>query len=105
MDENITNIELNDTEPNTDDAFKQVVEEQMNKIRSQSMLIGAQTVCNVILQKIYTHQAKTIKMTYRDYERLIKEIHDFCKTGISRKVNVDGTTSPIEDNINTEVNE
>lgn len=75
------------------DELKQAIETQMSNIRRQSMLIGAQTACNVILQKIH---AKPGKKTYRDYERLIKEIQTFCEIGISRKINPDGTTSPVE---------
>lgn len=80
-----------------DDELTKVVEEQMGKLRTQSMLLGAQSMCRVILQKIYDAQAKPGKKSYRDLERLIIDIKQFCETGISRKVNADGTTSPIEE--------
>ena len=35
-----------------DDELTKVVEEQMGKLRTQSMLLGAQSMCRVILQKI-----------------------------------------------------
>lgn len=75
-----------------EDELKKAVEEQLSKVRTQSMLIGAQTACTVILQKITAAQQNG-KMSYRDYERLIKDISTFCRIGISRKVDADGTTS------------
>ena len=105
MDENNINTELEEEslemvdEPVSqmdDDQLKKAIEEQMSKLRTQSMLMGAQAICQVILQKIHTVQQKPGKKTYRDYERLIAEIENFCKTAISRQVNADGTTSEKE---------
>lgn len=106
MDENKTNVELEEKSVETteedvskmdNDALKSAIEEQMRKLRTQSLLLGAQSICQVILQKIYEVQQKPGKKTYRDYERLIKDIQQFCKVGISRKVNLDGTTSEKDD--------
>ena len=108
MDENInTNVELEeeslemvdeaDVSKMSNDELKEAVENQMRNLRRQGILVGAQTACNVILQKIYAHLAKPGKKSYRDYERLIKEIQEFCETGVSRKINADGTTSPVEE--------
>ena len=91
-------LEMVDEAVNKDEEFTKAVEEQMSKLRTQSMLLGAQSICRVILQKIYDAQAKPGKKSYRDLERLIADIKQFCETGISRKVNADGTTSPIEEN-------
>ncbi|MGN0245733.1 MAG: hypothetical protein ACI4DK_07190 [Lachnospiraceae bacterium] len=112
MDENTTNVELEeesvemvdegDTSKMDNDELKKAIEEQMTKLRRQSMLLGAQSMCQVILQKIYTTLSKPGKKTYRDYERLIADIRKFCETGISRKVNADGTTSPVEENTEAE---
>lgn len=105
MDE-ITNINTNPEEevletadPSTmgNDELKEAIETQMDNLRRQAMLLGAQSMCRVILQKIYTHEAKPGKKSYRDYERLVADIKQFCDTGISRKVNTDGTTSPISE--------
>ena len=84
MDEN-KNVEL-----------EEAVKEQMDKLRTQAMLLGAQSMCKVILDKIYTCLSQPGKKSYRDYERLIADIRKFCETGLSRKVNLDGTTSPID---------
>ena len=108
MDENKTNAELeqeslamvDETATSDKDELTKAVEEQMSKLRTQSMLIGAQTTCRMVLQKIYTVQTKPGKKSYRDLERLVADIRSFCETGISRKVNADGTTSPVEEDSN-----
>ena len=82
----------------SEEELQKAVEEQMSKLRTQSMLLGGQAICSVILQKIVTAKAQPGKRSLRDYERLVKDIEQFCTTGLSRKVNPDGTTSPVEDN-------
>lgn len=78
----------------TDDQLKQAIEEQLKKIQRQNLLLGAQTMCSVVLQKITAAQSKPGKMTMNDYKRLVKNIQKFCETGISRKINADGETEP-----------
>jgi hypothetical protein len=68
------------------------------------MLLGAQTACNVILQKMIKWNNQPGKRSLNDHRRLLKEIQEFCEIGISRKVNPDGTTSPIEED-NTKLTE
>lgn len=100
MNENPNIIDVNEEEltpveeaPLTEekDDLAKAVEAQMEKLRRQSILTGAQAICQVILQKIYTYKAKPGKKSYRDYERLIADIEKFCKTGVSREINEDGT--------------
>ena len=107
MDEHNNNVELEQESlemiddvntPMDTDALTKAVEEQMDKIRRQNLMLGAQAICRVILQKIYEHQAKPGKKSYRDYERLVSDIKKFCETGISRQVNEDGATSTVEEN-------
>lgn len=81
----------------TNDQFKEAVEEQLKKIRTQSMLLGTQTVCQVILQKIIAWEMRPGKRTLNDHRRLVKEIKSFCQTGISKRVNPDGTISSRDD--------
>lgn len=109
MDENKTNVELEEESlemvdetdvPMDKDELTKAVEAQMSKLRTQSMMLGAQAFCRVVLQKIYAVMSKPGKKSYRDYERLIDDIKQFCETGISRKVNEDGTTSPMEEENN-----
>lgn len=79
------------------DELAKAVEETLEGVRTQAMLLGAQSMCSVILQKIVAAKALPGKRSLRDYERLVKDIEQFCMTGLSRKVNPDGTTSPVED--------
>ena len=82
-----------DTSAMSNEDLKSAIKETMEKIRLQAMLLGAQSMCSVILQKITVLEYKQSKITMNDYKRLIKDIKSFCETGISRKVNPDGTTS------------
>lgn len=82
----------------TDDMLKEAIEAQMQKIARQNMLIGAQTICSVILQKIISAMNKPGKRTMNDYKRIIKDVQKFCEVGLSRKVNADGETEPVEEN-------
>lgn len=80
----------------SNDQLKEAISQQMDKLRRQNLLLGAQSMCRVILNKIYEHQVKPGKKTYRDYERLVNDIQKFCETGLSRKVNLDGETTEKE---------
>lgn len=91
--EEVINTEANET---SEDPFREAVEAQMRKIRRQSMLIGAQATCKIILDKIVSFKTKQGKPTMNDYKRLVKDIQIFCETGLSRKVNADGETEPVE---------
>ena len=82
-----------------EDPLKEAIEEQLKKIQRQNLLIGAQTVCTAILEKIMTTMKQPGKRTMNDYKRLVKDIENFCRTGISRKVNADGETELVEDAI------
>lgn len=112
MDENIIINELvnednNEVDVATEekDDLTKAVEAQMDKLRRQPILLGAQAICSTILQKITLTMRKPGKKSYRDYERLIKDISDFCTTGMSRKVNLDGTVSPIEEEVDINTTE
>ena len=104
MDENInvvnenedvaTNDEANDTQ---DNELKEKLSDAVEKLRTQAMLLGAQVICSVILQKIEAFQKQPGKRTMNDYKRLTKDIEQYCRTGVSRKVNDDGTTSEREE--------
>ena len=106
MDEEKTNevIEENDTSTMSNDELKDAVSKTLEKIRTQALLLGAQSMCSVILQKIMEFEMKPGKRTLNDHRRLVKDIKSFCETGISRKVNPDGTTSEKteEDIVSTE---
>lgn len=85
--------------PISEEQFKAAVEETLEKVRSQSMLIGCQVVCQAILDQIYAFESSQGKKSANDYKRCLKEIKQFCTTGVSRTVNPDGTTTPREETV------
>lgn len=97
-------IKSEDISNDDKDPLKEALEEQFNKLRLQSMLLGAQTVSQVVLDKIAQWERQPGKRTLNDHRRLIKELKQFCEVGVSRQVNPDGTTSPIEEDSNTDDN-
>lgn len=102
MDETMKNTTTEELEEsaqpeNKDDAFKEAIDTQLRKIQRQNLLIGAQTMCSVILEKIVTAMSKPGKRTMADYKRLTKDIEQFCRVGISRKINADGEVELVED--------
>ena len=101
--ENSIEEESATTEQETDEnPFKEAIEAQMRKIQRQNLLIGAQTICRVILDKIIATENKPGKTTMADYRRLAKDIRSFCTTGLSRKVNADGETEPVDESTTEE---
>lgn len=107
MDETMKNTTTEELEEsaqpeNKDDVFKEAIDAQLRKIQRQNILIGAQTMCTVILEKITTAMNKPGKRTLADYKRLTKDIEQFCRVGISRKVNADGEVELVEDKPTTE---
>ena len=86
---------LSDEEVNDD--LKIAIEEKLRQVQAQNLLLGAQTVCSVISQKIKSFETKPGKRTLNDHKRLVKDLKSFCEIGLSRKVNPDGTTSVVED--------
>ena len=104
MDDNMEKTEVEETNESdvsamSNDELKVAIEGTLEKIRRQSMLLGAQAICSVVLQKILELEHKQGKITMNDYKRLVKDVKGFCQTGLSRKVNEDATTSEkTEDN-------
>ena len=87
---------------NEEDPLKEAINEQLKKIQRQNLLLGAQTICHTVLEKILKAEMQPGKRTMNDYRRLVKDLKKFCETGLSRKVNTDGETEPIEEESTTE---
>ena len=87
--------EVNET-PKTNDELKDAISDTLSKIRRQSMLLGAQVMCQTVLDKITAFERKPGSKSNNDHKRLIKDIKQFCEIGLSRKVNYDGETEPVE---------
>ena len=99
--EQVTSVE-SPNQNNEEDPLKEAIEEQLKKIQRQNLLLGAQTICHTVLEKILKAENQPGKRTMNDYRRLIKDLKKFCETGLSRKVNADGETEPIEEESTTE---
>ena len=98
MDEEIKTTEEQNQAPLDNNELKQAIEERLSKIRRQSMLLGCQVICQSVLDKINTFEKTPGNKSNNDHKRLIKDIKKFCETGVSRKVNTDGETEPINNN-------
>ena len=86
-------------EPNTTDDLKEAIEGTLDKIRRQAMLLGAQAMCQTILNKIYVFESSQGKKSANDYKRCIKDVKQFCNVGLSNKVNANGETEHIEETV------
>lgn len=98
------NVELNeqiniseDTKinPEAKDELKEAIEDTLSKLQRQNMLLGAQAICQTILNKITAFERTPGSKSNNDHKRLIKDIKNFCEVGLSRKVNADGETEPV----------
>lgn len=96
MDENNKTVETKRNEMSSED-LKEATRQVLERIRTQSMILGAQAISSVILQKIEAWRKQPGKRTLNDCKRLIKDLDAYCTIGISKKVNLDGTTSDKEE--------
>lgn len=102
MDTENKNVEMEqtvevDTETGENDALKEAMQATFEKLRRQSMLLGFQVSSQTILDKITAFERKPGSKSNNDHKRLIKDIKNFCEIAVSRKVNTDGETEPIEE--------
>ena len=99
MDENIyENEQVNVEEQNSQyDEFDEVVRKEMTNVHTRGMMLGVQVTCKMVLDKITAAMMQPGKRSMNDYKRLVKEIEQFCRTGVSRKINADGTTTESEE--------
>ena len=72
------------------DELKDAIEEQLSKIRSQSIVVGFRVACQTVLDKISAFERSPGTKSNNDHKRLIKEIKKFVETGLSRKTNENG---------------
>ena len=76
--------------PKDNDELKNAIEEQLSKIRSQSMILGFRVACQTVLDKISAFERTPGTKSNNDHKRLIKEIKKFVETGLSRHMNENG---------------
>jgi hypothetical protein len=80
-------IEEQEAPTMNDNELKDAIEEQLSKIRSQSMILGFRVACQTILDKIVAFERTPGSKSNNDHKRLIKEIKKFVETGLARKTN------------------
>ena len=87
------------------DVLKDALEEQFKKIQTQNLLLGFQTCASTVLEKIMVWEHQPGKRSLNDHKRLVKDLKKFCETGLSKKVNLDGTVSEKDEDDNTKLTE
>lgn len=73
-----------------DDELKSAINEQLSKIRTQSMILGFRIACQTVLDKITAFERTPGNKSNNDHKRLIKDIKKFTETGLARKMNENG---------------
>lgn len=73
-----------------DDELKSAINEQLSKIRTQSMILGFRVACQTVLDKIAAFERTPGNKSNNDHKRLIKDIKKFAETGLARKMNENG---------------
>ena len=90
MEENKNTTEEQETPTMNDDDLKDAIEEQLSKIRSQSMILGFRVACSTIQDKINAFERIPGGKSNNDHKRLIKDIKKFVEQGLARKMNENG---------------
>ena len=90
MEENKNPIEEQEAPTMNDDELKGAIEEQLSKIRSQSMILGFRVACSTIRDKINAFERTPGSKSNNDHKRLIKDIKKFVEQGLARKMNENG---------------
>ena len=97
MIEEIQNVEEESKNNLADnEEFKEAVQAQMRRIHNQGMVIGFQTSCHTILDRIYAFERKPGNKSANDYKRLVKDIKKFAEIGVSRNMNEDEVSKETE---------
>ena len=68
------------------DELKNDVQEVMEKLRTQSMLLGGRSMALMIARMIDQDMTKPGKRSYNDLKRIIKEVRQFCQVAIDHEV-------------------
>jgi len=68
--------------------LKNDVQEVMEKLRTQSMLLGGRSMALMIARMIDQDMNKPGKRTMNDMKRIIKEVRKFCQIAIDHEVEV-----------------
>lgn len=69
-----------------DEQLKSDVQDMMEKLRTQSMLLGGRSVALVIHKMISEDLSKPGKRSMNDYRRTLKKVLDFCQKAVDSTV-------------------
>lgn len=103
MEEEKNIIEEQENPIMANDELKSAIEEQLSKIRTQSMILGFRVSCQTVLDKITAFEKSPGNKSNNDHKRLIKDIKKFCETGLARKINKNGEIEVPEETHNETV--
>ena len=92
MDEEIKTIDEQKNEKVTlgDEELKNAIEDQLSRIRRQSMILGFRVSCQTVLDKITAFERSPGTKSNNDHKRLIKDIKKFVEQGLARQMNENG---------------
>lgn len=72
----------NENKKTGEEMIREELEKAMDKVSASSRIIGARTICKVILDKISAFERTPGNKSNNDHKRLIKDIKAFCETGL-----------------------
>lgn len=65
-----------------DDALKEAITKQLEKIRNENIIVGFRVACQSVMDLIAPwHQPNCSK---REYERIFKKLEEFCSKGLKK---------------------
>ena len=84
--ENLTEVEETvaevDDKSMDDDALKEAITKQLEKIRNENIIVGFRVACQSVMDLIAPwHQPNCSK---REYERIFKKLEEFCNKGLKK---------------------
>lgn len=84
--ENLTEVEETvaevDDKSMDDDALKEAITKQLEKIRNENIIVGYRVACQIVIDLITPwHQPKCSK---RELERILKKLEEFCMKGLKK---------------------
>ena len=83
MEENNTHETVNDAIQVSDDELKEVVEETLERMRTQSLMLGYRTACMTIMQLIAEWHKPNC--SFREHERIFKKVEEFCGKALQQE--------------------
>jgi len=93
-----TGTEAPPEDQHLNETLESTIQTQFEKVKMSGLLSGAKAVSGVILNYISDFKKAPGKKTFRQQERLIKQIESFCRIGLQRTINENGDIVPIEAN-------